>query len=100
MKPSLQHTTDETSSFHISEGFDQLSDTLIDLFVAGSETVSSTLSFGLLFMIREPKIQERVRDEIHEAIGRTTQPKLSDRPRLPYTEATAMEIQRMANVCK
>ena len=49
---------------------------------------------------REPKIQERVREEIHEAIGRTTQPKLSDRPRLPYTEATAMEIQRMANVRK
>lgn len=49
---TLQHTSDETSSFHISEGFGQLSDTLIDLFVAGSETVSSTLSFGLLFMIR------------------------------------------------
>ena len=49
---ALQRTSDETSSFHISEGFDQLSDTLIDLFVAGSETVSSTLSFGLLFLIR------------------------------------------------
>ena len=49
---------------------------------------------------REPKVQERVREEIHEALGRNQQPTLADRQRLPFTEATVMEIQRMANVRK
>ena len=48
----VRETTDVTSSFHPSEGYDHLVDTLIDLFVAGSETSSSTLSHGILFMIR------------------------------------------------
>ena len=45
-------------------------------------------------------MQERVREEIHEALGRNKQPTLADRQRLPFTEATVMEIQRMANVRK
>ena len=93
-------TTDDTSSFHPSQGYDHLVDTLIDLFVAGSETSSSTLSHGILFMIRHPEIQERVRDEVHQVVGTDRQPTLADRASLPYTDATVLEIQRMANVCK
>ena len=48
----VHQTSDITSSFHISEGYDHLVDTLLDLFVAGSETSSSTLSHGILFLIR------------------------------------------------
>jgi cytochrome P450 family 2 subfamily J len=51
-------------------------------------------------MIREPRVQERVRKEIHDVLGQFQQPTLSDRQRLPFTDATTMEIQRMANVCK
>ena len=48
----VNQTSDVTSSFHISEGYEHLVDTLLDLFVAGSETSSSTLSHGILFLIR------------------------------------------------
>ena len=56
------------------------------------------LSFGLLYMVREPEVQDRVRAEIHDVLGTTRFPESSDRQDLPFTEATIMEVQRMANV--
>ena len=49
---------------------------------------------------RHPEIQEKVRDELHKVIGTDRPPTLADRANLPFTDATVMEIQRMANVCK
>jgi cytochrome P450 family 2 subfamily J len=66
------------------------------MFIAGTETSSSTLAFAILFMIREPHVQEKVRQEIHNTIGKEKQPQLTDK--LPYTKATIMEIQRMGNI--
>jgi cytochrome P450 family 2 subfamily J len=48
----IKKTKDDSSSFHESEAYEQLTHTLIDLFFAGSETTSSTLAFAILFMIR------------------------------------------------
>ena len=56
-----QATQDEESSFHESQGYEQIIHTTTDLFFAGSETTSSTLAFAILFMVREPEVQERVR---------------------------------------
>ena len=49
---------------------------------------------------RHPEIQEEVRDELHKVVGTNRQPTLADRANLPFTDATVMEIQRVANVCK
>ena len=40
----------------------------------------------------------KARQEIFDVLGKDRQAKLSDRERLPYTEATIMEIQRAGNV--
>ena len=40
----------------------------------------------------------KARQEIFEVLGKDRQARLSDRERLPYTEATIMEIQRAGNV--
>ena len=37
---------------------------LVDLFAAGTETTSTTLSWALLYLIHNPDIQERCRQEI------------------------------------
>ncbi|KAG1714922.1 Cytochrome P450 2J6 [Nymphon striatum] len=69
-----------------------------DLFAAGTETSSTTISWALLFMIHHPKIQEKVQAEIDEVIGKERLPKMEDKPLLPFTTATLQEIERLASV--
>ncbi len=49
---AAQAASNEKSSFYEANGYENLINTVIDLFVAGSETTSSTLAFAILFMIR------------------------------------------------
>ncbi|XP_029395932.1 cytochrome P450 2J5 isoform X3 [Mus pahari] len=70
----------------------------LDLFLAGTETASSTLRWALLYMTVYPEIQENVQAEIDRVIGHKRQVSLSDRESMPYTNAVIHEIQRMGNI--
>lgn len=70
----------------------------LDLFQAGSETTSNTLSFGIIYMLKNPDIQKKVRMELDNTVGFNRQPLLCDRPYLQYTEAVLSEIMRFATV--
>nr|CAD7428811.1 unnamed protein product [Timema monikensis] len=69
-----------------------------DLFAAGSETTSNTLSFAIMFMVLNPAVQTRVHTELDEVVGRSRPPSLDDRNKLPFVSAVLMETQRMSNV--
>ncbi|XP_063920154.1 methyl farnesoate epoxidase-like isoform X2 [Zophobas morio] len=77
---------------------DQLMSLCLDLFMAGSETTSNTLSFSVVYMLEFPEIQKKVQEEMDEIVGRNRWPTLQDRLKLKYTEAVLMEIQRRANI--
>ena len=47
---------------------------------------------------RGPTLQERVRAEVHERIGRERAPRYSDRTSLPYAEAVLNEVHRFASI--
>ncbi|XP_023120674.2 cytochrome P450 2J4-like [Amphiprion ocellaris] len=70
----------------------------VDLFGAGTETTTTTLHWGLLYMIHYPDIQKRVQAEIDAVIGSSRQPSMTDRENMPYTDAVIHEIQRMGNI--
>ncbi|XP_051803104.1 cytochrome P450 2J4-like [Acanthochromis polyacanthus] len=70
----------------------------VDLFGAGTETTTTTLHWGLLYMMYYPDIQKRVQAEIDAVIGSSRQPSMTDRENMPYTDAVIHEIQRMGNI--
>ncbi|XP_029498881.2 cytochrome P450 2J2-like isoform X2 [Oncorhynchus nerka] len=51
----------------------------LDLFEAGTETMTNTLRWALLYMVKYPDVQENVQEEIKSVIGQSRQPCLADR---------------------
>jgi len=94
----IARTTDPESSFYKETGKQNLLNTLFDLFLAGAETTATTLTWALLYMVRETQVQKKVQEELDRVIGSDRLPLYTDRANLPYTEAVLMEIQRCANI--
>nr|AUX14903.1 cytochrome p450 CYP2P18 [Kryptolebias marmoratus] len=90
----MEKNRDEDSGFNLNN----LCFCVVDLFVAGTETTTTTLIWALLYMIHHPHVQGRVQAEIDAVIGPSRQPSLSDRENMPYTNAVIHETQRMGNI--
>ncbi|XP_030648629.1 cytochrome P450 2J2 [Chanos chanos] len=77
---------------------DNLAFCTLDLFEAGTETITTTLRWALLLMMKYPDVQGQVQAEIDRVIGDSRQPCLADRVNMPLTEAVIHETQRFANL--
>ncbi|XP_064602746.1 cytochrome P450 2H1-like [Liolophura sinensis] len=71
--------------------------TIVDLFLAGSETTAASLNWLVLYMVRYPDVQKRCQQEIQKVIASSRKIGLKDRHSLPYVSATIHELQRIAN---
>ncbi|XP_049885287.1 probable cytochrome P450 303a1 [Pectinophora gossypiella] len=75
-----------------SEG--QLVAMCMDMFMAGTETTSKSMSFCFSYMVREQHVQRKAQEEIDRVVGRDRMPCLDDRVNLPYNEAVVYECIR------
>ncbi|XP_006888448.1 PREDICTED: cytochrome P450 1A2-like [Elephantulus edwardii] len=65
-----------------------------DIFGAGFDTVTTAISWSLMYLVTKPEIQTKIQKELDTVIGRARKPRLSDRPQLPYMEAFLLEMFR------
>jgi len=86
------------SSFHGVAGSQNEEINLLDMFIAGAETTSTTITWGILYMLHHPEIMDRLHQELDDVVGRDRLPSLEDEPQMPLMSATLHEIHRSAAI--
>ncbi|KAJ1087394.1 hypothetical protein NDU88_000568 [Pleurodeles waltl] len=71
---------------------------VIDIFMAGTETTTTTLLWSIIHMLNHQDIQVKVQQELDAVLGPTQVINYEDRKRLPYTNAVVHEINRISDV--
>ncbi|PIC18646.1 hypothetical protein B9Z55_024465 [Caenorhabditis nigoni] len=68
-----------------------------DMWTGGMETTTTTLRWGIIYLLNNPEVQTKCHDELVKVFG-TDEPEMSKMNQTPYVRATLSEIQRLANV--
>jgi cytochrome P450 len=65
-----------------------------DLSSAGTETSSITLEWAMILLLHHPQVQDQCYTEINQVVGKDRAPEWRDHAKMPYLEATIMEVLR------
>ncbi|XP_072016432.1 methyl farnesoate epoxidase-like [Amphiura filiformis] len=77
---------------------DNMAGQMLLLFLGGTDPTSNTLRWGSQYLVRYPKVQDRIHREIDTVVGRNRLPKLDDKLNLPYTQAVIEELHRIISL--
>ncbi|KAG8197779.1 hypothetical protein JTE90_006480 [Oedothorax gibbosus] len=77
---------------------DTLVSNVLDLFVAGSETVRTSIMFCVYVAAAFPQHQEKVKEEILEVMGPDRDPEYQDLKSMPFTHSFMLEVMRWKTI--
>ncbi|KAK7805785.1 hypothetical protein U0070_024076, partial [Myodes glareolus] len=77
---------------------ENLTATLTDMFLGGTDSLKTTMRFALLLLLKHPHITAKVQEEIDRVVGRQRSPCMQDRKQMPYTDAMIHEVQRFIDI--
>ncbi|CAN1174486.1 Geraniol 8-hydroxylase [Linum perenne] len=78
-----------------SMNLDLIKHLFLDLFVAGTDTIASTLEWAMAELLSNPNIFAQAREELHQTIGKENYIHESDIIRLPFLQAIIKENFRL-----
>jgi cytochrome P450 len=94
----VKQTTDPNSSFYGEKALRFLAATLFDLFIAGSDTTATTVSWAVLYLSKFPDYQKKLQKEIEQITGNERHVSVNDRPSMPFTLALIDEVLRFSSM--
>lgn len=68
---------------------------LADMFIAGTDTTSSTVEWGMTEILKNSAIHTKLTTELDQVVGRHRLVEESDIPNLPYLQSTVKELFRV-----
>merc|ERR1711892_1132376 len=71
---------------------------LLDLFLAGSETSSTTLMWAILFLLHHPEVQTKLHQELDQVVGSSLVSFMDGEKDLLYTKAVIKEVLRCSSI--
>jgi len=89
---------DTSSHFHGPKAERQLIASLFDMFLAGSDTTSTSFAWAVLFLCKYPEVQRKLQEEITSITGDSRRISVTDRPNMPYALALLDEILRFSSI--
>lgn len=99
MLQELGRPREDSGSGQLLEGHVHMA--VVDLFIGGTETIATTLSWAVAFLLHHPEIQQRLQKELDLQVGpgaSSSQVLYKDRMRLPLLNATIAEVLRLRPV--
>ncbi|KAF6364280.1 cytochrome P450 family 21 subfamily A member 2 [Rhinolophus ferrumequinum] len=99
MLQGVQKPREEEGLGQLLEGHVHMS--VVDLFIGGTETTSTTLSWAVAFLLHHPEFQQRLQEELDRELGPGawgSRVPYKDRSRLPLLNATIAEVLRLRPV--
>ncbi|CAJ0947134.1 unnamed protein product, partial [Mesorhabditis belari] len=76
----------------------QLRNIVFDIWIAGLETTTTTLMWGVNFLLNHEGVMERMQKELDRVVGQERKVEMNDRNQLHYCQAVISEIQRFLNL--
>ncbi|CAK8695110.1 unnamed protein product [Clavelina lepadiformis] len=77
---------------------ENLENYILDLFIAGTDALATTLHWALVLLAANPLYQTKLQDEIDKVIGNNTSPSMQCLDLMPNTRATLQEVFRVRPV--